>query len=63
MNDIFTTRYIIVIIFGQDTLLIIGTINHQNLNKIWIYGNYMMVEKEGFWAFKNLVIIAKTSLM
>ena len=54
MNAIFTTRYVIIVIFGQDTWLIIGTINHWNLNKIWIYGKYIIVvEKEGFGAFKN----------
>ena len=49
MNYISTTRYIIIIIFVQDTLLIIGTIN----NRIWS----SMVEEEGFGAFKNNIII------
>ena len=53
MDDIFTTRYVIIMIFGQDTLLIIWTINHWNLSNIWIYGKYIEVEKEGFGAFKN----------
>ena len=68
MNDISTTRYVIIIIFRQNTLLIIGTINHWTLNRIWIYGKYFVVEK-GFVAFKSsninivivLVIIVKTS--
>ena len=47
MNDISTTRYVIII-FGQDTLLIIVTINHCNLNRIC--GKYIVVEKEGFGA-------------
>ena len=53
MNDISTTRYVIIIMFGQDTLLIIGIINHKNLNRNMniIYGKYMVVEKEGFGAF------------
>ena len=37
-----------MIIFGQDTLLIIGTINHNNLNRNMNIGKYMVVEKEGF---------------
>ena len=53
MNDIPTTIYIIIIMFGQDTLLIIGTINYWNLNRNMIYGKYMVVEKEGFGVFKN----------
>ena len=53
MNGISTTRYVIIIIFGQDTLLIIGTINHWNLKKIRIYGKYMVVEKDRFGAFLN----------
>ena len=48
MNDISTTRYVIIIIFGQDTLFIIGTINHKYLNRkiyIWeIYGG-----RKRFW--------------
>jgi hypothetical protein len=57
MNAIFTTRYVITIIFGQDTLLIIGTINHWNLNKIWIYEKYIVVEKQGFGALKQIILI------
>ena len=49
MNDISNTRYVIIKIL--DKKLIIGTINHWNKNGI--YGNYMVVEKEGFSAFKN----------
>ena len=54
MNDISTTRYVIIIILDRHF------INYQDnkslkSKKIWIYGKYkiMVVEKEGFGAFKN----------
>ena len=49
---IFPPLDIDVIIILDKTLLIIGTINHWNLNRIWIYGKYMVVEK-GFVEFIN----------
>ena len=47
MNDISTTRYVIIIIFGQDT------INYQDNKSLKFNVKYIVVEKEGFGAFKN----------
>ena len=56
MNDISTTRFVIIIIFGQDTLLIIGTINHKNVNRNMNIWDIYRGRKRGFGAFKNITI-------
>ena len=49
MNDISTIRYVIIIIFEQDTLLIINNNKSLKCKKEYEYmGNIMVVEKEEF---------------
>ena len=54
MNDISTTRYVIIIL--DKKYFIIGTINHWTLDRILIHGTYMVVEKDCFVALKNNII-------